>query len=174
MATRTCVSKGGGERLVISTICTHLPFFHEAGFEFRTERRRRVPPRLWNPATWTGFVWSVTGEAAQPTGLRCVFFQGDGAEREPADFAATAQRGDGYLKLSCDHMVSRLHCVHVVRGEQPRSVAPPDMPCNDARSVTDVRLHFTYDGQAHTIAHARGSHAAPPATHADNASTRTR
>ena len=46
MATRIFLTNGGNDRLVVSTICTHLLFFHEAGFEYRTERRQRTPMAL--------------------------------------------------------------------------------------------------------------------------------
>ena len=39
MAQKIVLAANGTDRLVVSTICTHFMFFHEAGFQFRSERR---------------------------------------------------------------------------------------------------------------------------------------
>lgn len=167
MSTRTYLSKAGDERLVVSTICTHLPFFHEAGFEYRTERRQRLQFALWNPATWRGVRWSPSADALQPIGMRCVFIQRGGVEREPTDFGVSTQAGDGFVKTSCEDMVARAHCVFVVNVDQPASVARP-RELDDARSIVNVCVHFAYDGDEHVL-----WHATPRVTLVDNASMST-
>lgn len=173
MAVGTYLAAGGDERLVISTICTHLPFFHEAGFQFRTERRQRVPVTPWNPATWRGERWTASAEAVQPSGLDCIFIQGGDIERDPADFGVTTEARDGVVKMSCEYMLSRAHCVDVVRADQPASVSAA-RETDDARSVVNVRLRFTYDGQERELWHAPRRAARRGATHVDKASTRAR
>ena len=173
MAVGTYLATGGDERLVISTICAHLPFFHEAGFQFRTERRQRVAFALWNPATWRGERWTPSVEAAQPIGLRCVFIQRGEVERDPQDFDATAETRDGVVKMSCEYMLSRAHCVHVVRADQPASVSAA-RGVDDARSIVNVRLRFTYDGQERELWHGPRRAALRRVTHVDKASTRAR
>jgi hypothetical protein len=150
MATARYLANGGADRLVISTICRHLVFFHEAGFEYRTERRRPTRFALWNPATWRGFRWAQSADAEQPHELRCVFLQGAVA-RDPAAFGATAQSGEGSFKSSCDFLVSRTSCIHVVDGGAPRP-GPPDLGA-DARSVDSVELRFVYGGRERILRH---------------------
>jgi hypothetical protein len=173
VAVGTYLATGGEDRLVISTIRAHLPFFHEAGFQLRTERRQRVPFALWNPSTWRGERWTPSVEAMQPSGLRCVFIQRGDIERDPQDFAASTETRDGVVKMSCEYMLSRAHCVHVVGTEQPASVQPAE-ETDDARGVVNVRLRFTYDGQEHELWHAPRRAALRRVTHVDKASTRAR
>jgi hypothetical protein len=151
MATATLLANGGNDRLVVSTICTHRAFFHEAGFEYRTERKQPVPMVLWNPATWRGFQWIRTGEAEQPRGMRCTF--NDGAS--PSDFDVTPQSSPGFFKSSCDYLSLRRHCVWVAVGDPAPSVPRPAVG-NDARRVRDVRLWFTYDGRERALRHSAG------------------
>ena len=148
MATRVFLTNGGNDRLVVSTICTHLLFFHEAGFEYRTERRQRTPMALWNPATWRGFRWTRSDEAEQPRDMRCSFNQG----AEPSEFGATPQSSPGFFKLSCDHLSIRRHCVWVAVGD-PEQSRPGPPPGNAASSVREVLLQFTYDGQERKLRH---------------------
>ena len=137
MATRTFLARNGTDRLVVSTIRTHFIFFHEAGVEFRAQRKR-------------GFRWLPNDDAEQPRDIRCTFNQGVA----PSAFGATPQSGTGFFKLSCDHMALRTHCVDVVRGGPTRSdLDPRPGPSNDARNVRDVVVHFTYDGQEQTLRH---------------------
>ncbi len=131
MATRTFLARNGTDRLVVSTIRTHVIFFHEVGVAFSAERRR-------------GCRWLPSDEAEQPREIRCTFNQG----LDPSAFGATPQSGTGFFKLSCDYMALRTHCVDVVRGEPTQSVPNPD---NDAHGVRDVLVHFTYDGQEQTL-----------------------
>lgn len=173
MATATYVSKGGDDRLVIATICTHLPFFHEAGFALRTERRQRVPFRLFDPASWRGERWSPSGDALQPVALQCIFIQRGDVERDRANFDVITERNSGTLKSSCDHMMARAHCIHVVNAEQPATVAAAS-GSDDARSVINVGVRFTYDDQEHVLWHAPPKSAAQRVTHVDNASTPAR
>ena len=140
MARQTILARNGTDRLVVSTICTHLIFFHEAGFQFRTERRQG---RRWLPAD----------EALQPSDVTCRFNQGD----DPATFGATPQTGIGFYKLSCDQMSIRTHCVNVVRGGPPQADAHA---IADARTVTNVEVTLTYDGRTQTLRHSPGQRAA--------------
>ena len=77
MAQKIVLAANGTDRLVVSTICTHFIFFHEAGFQFRTERRHG---RRWRP----------TDEALQPSDVCCHFNRDD----DPVRFGATPQTGD--------------------------------------------------------------------------------
>ena len=133
MARQTILAGNGTDRLVVSTICTHLIFFHEAGFQFHTERRQ-------------GRRWQPTDEALQPTDVRCTFNQGD----DPTMFGATPQTGTGFYKLSCDQMSIRTHCVNVVRGGPPRTGSGG---VADARTVTNVEVTISYDGSTRTLRH---------------------
>src|SRR6185503_6125246 len=60
MARAILLANDGRDRLVIRTICTHLVFFHEAGYEFRTECKR-------------GRRWLPSDDAEQPRDLDCRF-----------------------------------------------------------------------------------------------------
>jgi hypothetical protein len=62
MARAVLLANDGQDRLVIRTICSHLIFFHEAGYEFRTERKQ-------------GWRWLATAKAEQPRDLECRFNQ---------------------------------------------------------------------------------------------------
>jgi hypothetical protein len=133
MARQTILARNGTDRLVVSTICTHFIFFHEAGFQFHTERRH-------------GRRWLPTDEALQPSDLHCRFNQDD----DPVSFGATPQTGIGFYKLSCDRMSIRTHCVDVVHGGPPPTA--PDR-ASDVRRVRDVAVSFTYDGRQQTLRH---------------------
>jgi hypothetical protein len=133
VAKRTILAANGTDRLVVSTICTHFMFFHEAGFQFRTERRN-------------GWRWIASDAAVQPINLRCSFNDRD----DPESFGATSQTTTGFYKLSCDHMFARTHCVDVVRGGA--TLPEPDLG-RDARSVRDVQVQLAYDGQELVLRH---------------------
>lgn len=151
MATRIFLANGGNDRLIVSTICTHLPFFHEAGFEYRTERKQHVPMALWNPTRWRGFRWRRSDEAEQPGNMRCIFNQGS----DPSEFGATPQASPGFLKLTCEHFSIRRHCVWVAVGGP--SPSEPAVPADDvAGNVREVLLQFTYDGQERKLRHSTG------------------
>ena len=135
MAQKIVLAANGTDRLVVSTICTHFMFFHEAGFQFRSERRN-------------GWRWLASDAALQPINLRCTFNHGD----DPKTFGATPQTATGFYKLSCDHMFARTHCVDVVRGG---ATLPPLDQGKDARSVRNVVVHFAYDGQEMALRHRR-------------------
>ena len=137
MARAVLLANDGRDRLVIRTICTHLVFFHEAGFEFRSERKQ-------------GFRWIPCDEAEQPVDLDCRFNDGIDA----AAFGATPQSGVGFFKLTCELMSIRRHCVWVVEGS-PQSDRKAVQPHGwDPRGVKNVVLNFTYGGQRHTLRHA--------------------
>jgi len=137
MARSILLVSSAGERLVARTICTHLVFFHEAGFEFRTERRQ----------SWR---WVESGEAQQPHNVVCLFND----RLEPARFDATPQSRPGYHKLSCEVLSLRRHCVWVDVGQPMPPEFVPGTTGMDARAVHDVTLSFTYDDTAHTLRHA--------------------
>jgi hypothetical protein len=148
MATVTLVGNGG-DRLVISTICTHLLFFHEAGFQYRTERKVAVVRSWWKPATWRGFRWARSAEATQPSSLRCLFNGTDDAIAA----GATAQTSRGFFRLSCEHFFVRRHCVWVAVGEEGPPGSSTD--AGDVRLVRDVSLTFDYAGRRHELRHSR-------------------
>lgn len=152
MTTRVFVANGGNDRLIISTICTHLVFFHEAGFEYRTERKQRLSLVLWNPVTWRGFKWTLSDDAEQPRDIRCTLNQGG----DPVEFGATSQSSPGFFKLSCEHLSIRRHCVWVV-AVNPKEAAPSSVGGEDARKVREVLLRFNYDGEVRTLRHSTGS-----------------
>lgn len=152
MATRTFLANGGNDRLVVSTICTHLLFFHEAGFEYRTERKQSVPIAVWNPTTWRGFRWIRSDEAEQPGNVRCTFNRG----ADPSDFGATPQASTGFLKLSCEHLSIRRHCVWVAVGD-PLPSEPAQAVGYAASNVREVLLQFNYGGQERKLCHPTAS-----------------
>jgi hypothetical protein len=132
----------------VSTICTHLLFFHEAGFEYRTERKQHVPMALWNPTTWRGFSWTRSDDAEQPGNMRCTFNE----DADPSNFGATPQASPGFLKLTCEHLSIRRHCVWKSVGES--LPAEPVVPAGYAvSSVREVLIQFTYDGQERKLRH---------------------
>ena len=136
MARAVLLANDGSDRLVIRTICTHLIFFHEAGYEFRTERKQ-------------GWRWLATAQAEQPHDLECRFNDGI----DPDAFGATSQSGAGVFKLTCEVLSIRRHCVWVVEGS-PQSDRKAQQPEGlDPRGVKDVVLRFTYAGQPHTLQH---------------------
>ena len=138
MARTVLLSNDGRDRLVIQTICTHLIFFHEAGYEFRTERRQ-------------GSRWIASDDAEQPRDLDCRFNDGIDA----AAFGATPQSGVGFFRLTCESMSIRRHCVWVVEGSPQSDRKAMQAPGEEPRSVRDVLLAFSYAGQRHTLRHAR-------------------
>lgn len=154
MASRTLTANGGDDRLVISTILTHLMVFHEAGIEFRTERKRRVEVVWWNPFTWgNGFEWRRSNAATQPTIQEFSFVQGADIVRDPVDFAVTRSTGTGRVKVSCVYFA-----VSWTSTSDPRQPPPPGLSDlgNDARSVNDVIVRFTYGGESRTLRHSDG------------------
>ncbi|WP_434994282.1 hypothetical protein [Arthrobacter sp. Ld5] len=150
MASITLTSNGGDDRLVISTICTHLAVFHEAGYEFTTERKRRVTSVWWDPSTWgSGFRWRKSNSAAQPTILEYTFIQGQDVRRDPSEFYVASTQHTGYFKSSCVYWF-----VSTSSSSDPRNPAPSNSPNdlgNDARSVNDVIVRFSYNGQERSL-----------------------
>jgi hypothetical protein len=134
MARAVLLANDGQDRLVIRTICTHHLFFHEAGYEFRTERKQ-------------GFRWLASDEAEQPCDLECRFNGG----HDPAIFGATPQSRIGFFKLSCEVLSIRRHCVWVVEGSPQADRKAIQSAGPDARAVTDVVLRFRYAGQPLTL-----------------------
>lgn len=124
-------ASNGSDRLLIRTICTHLMFFHEAGYEFRTERRQ-------------GWRWVESGEALQPSGITCLF----NGRLDPRQFGATPQERPGYYKLSCEVLSIRRHCVWVDTGQPMPAEFVPGSADADARAIRTVSLGFTYDGES--------------------------
>lgn len=149
MTTRVFYANGGNDRLIVSTIRTRLLFFHEAGVVFSSERRMPVRPVWWKPATWRGFRWQRDADAEPPRNLRCLL----NGEADPAAFGATVETSPGYLKLTCDSLMVRRHCVWVAQGD---GTPATDAAAVDRRAaeVRDVEVHFDYGGQAHTVRHA--------------------
>ena len=137
MARAVLLANDGGDRLLIRTICTHLVFFHEAGYEFRTERRR-------------GLRWLPSDDAEQPRDIDCRFNDGIDA----ASFGVTPQTGVGFFKLTCEVLSIRRHCVWVVEGSPQSDRKASQAQGADARRVNDVVLGFSYGGQRHTLRHA--------------------
>ena len=137
MARAILLANQGNDRLVIRTICTHHLFFHEAGYEFRTERRR-------------GWRWLPSDDAEQPGDLDCSFNDGVPATA----FGATPQAGVGFFKLTCEVLSIRPHCVWVVGNDPADRTAT--QRTGDARGVSAVRLRFSYAGQRQVLRHAAG------------------
>lgn len=148
MATKIFLANGGNDRLVVSTICTHLIFFHEAGFAYRTERKQRVPRVLWNPATWRGFNWTRSDDVEQPRDIRCTVNK-DG---DLLEFGATSQSSRGYFRLSCERLSIRRHCVWIAM-ENPAQSGPGPVGGKDVREIRKLLLRFHYDGQLRTLSH---------------------
>jgi hypothetical protein len=150
MAASIYLANDGNDRLIISTTCNHLVFFHEAGFEFRTERKMRTRFMWWNPTTWRGFKWTRSDDVQQPVNIRCTFNE----SFDPVEFGATSQSSLGRFNLSCDHLTIRRHCVWVVR-DAPARAEPAGG--DGARDVREILLRFEYDGQKRTVRHTTGA-----------------
>lgn len=127
------ISNDGRQKLNISVINTHLFVFHECGFEFTTQRKRRVTVQWWNPATWWGFEWVNSNRVLQPAITDLKFFMGNGTERNPVDFALSNTRTVGHFKSSAVSV----------------NVANP--PANNVSWITSVTLTFEYDGRSRSI-----------------------
>jgi hypothetical protein len=136
MARAVFLANEGKDRLVIRTICTHLVFFHEAGYEFRTQRR-------------LGARWIASDEAEQPADLDCRFNDGINA----AAFGATPQSGIGFFKLTAEVLSIRRHCVWVVEGSPQADRQAMQVEGQDPRGVRNVVVRFSYAGQPHTLRH---------------------
>jgi hypothetical protein len=137
MARAVLLANDGRDRLVIRTICTHLVFFHEAGYAFHTERRE-------------GWRWLPSDDAEQPRDLECTFNGGIDA----ATFGATPQAGVGFFKLTCEVLSIRRHCVWSVEGSPQADRRAMQERGEDARLVTDVMVRFSYAGERRTLRHA--------------------
>lgn len=134
MATRTIISQNRRQRLIISTINTHLPLFNECGMEFYTQIRRRKNYVWWNPATWGGgFEWINSNTAIQPNIISFLFFRADGAPRNPTEFNLTTEQNTGYFKTSA----------------YSSNVSNP--AANDVSRVINVTLEFEYDGRNNNL-----------------------
>ena len=134
MATRTITSQNGRQRLIISTINTHIPFFNECGMEFNTLRRRRKNYVWWNPATWGGgFEWVNSNSVLQPNITSFLFFMGDGTQRNPMDFNLTTNQNTGYFKTSAV------------------SINVSNPPGNDVSWITRVTLDFDYENRNYNL-----------------------
>ena len=150
MTTARFLANGGNDRLTVSTICTHLAFFHEVGFQYCTEHRLRTPFVWWKPTSWRGFKWALSDDVEQPRNVRCTF-NGVCAHSK---FGASSQSSLGHFKLSCDELAIRPHCVWVVHATSPRTTT--DSPVRDsARNVRNILVQFEYDGQLQTVRHGK-------------------
>jgi len=152
MTTARFLANGGNDRLTVSTICTHMVFFHEAGFRYCTERRLRTPLVWWKPTSWRGFKWARSDDVEQPRNIRCTF----NGESARSKFGASSQSSLGHFKLSCDELAIRPHCVWVVQGNSPRTTTDPPIR-NSVRNVRNILVQFEYGGQLQTVRH--GKHA---------------
>ena len=134
MATRTITSRNGRNRLIISTINTHIPLFHECGYEYETQIRRRKNYQWWNPFSWGGgFEWVSSNNALQPAITSFLFFMGNGNQRNPIDFLLTESVSVGKYKTSA---ISA-------------NVSNP--PANDVSWITRVTLDFEYENRTYNL-----------------------
>lgn len=134
MATRTITSRNGRNRLIISTINTHIPFFHECGYEYETQIRRRKTYQWWNPFSWGGgFEWVSSNNALQPDITSFLFFLGNGNQRNPNDFFLTQSVSVGKFKTSAI------------------SVNASNPPANDVSWITRVAINFEYENRNFNI-----------------------
>ena len=136
MATGAFSARNGTDRLIVKTICTHLIFFHEAGYAFHTHRKQ-------------GLRWIESADAMQPSGFSCHF----NGRIDPELFGATPQERPGFYKMSCEVLSVRRHCVWVDTGGPMPPEFVPGSPDADARAVRNVLVRFTYDDQEHTLGH---------------------
>lgn len=148
MTTARFLANGGNDRLTVSTICTHLAFFHEAGFQYFTERRQRTPFVWWKPTSWHGFEWTRSDDVEQPRNIRCTF----NGECARSKFGASSQSSLGHFKLSCDELAIRPHCVWIVHAASTRTAVDPTVR-DGARIVREILVQFEYDGRLHTVRH---------------------
>jgi hypothetical protein len=147
MASRTFTSNNGNDRIVISTILNHWIAFDEAGFEFSTERKRNRRVEWWNPFTWGGVEWKRSNDALQPSIDDFVFIQAPRVRRNPRDLAVSESRSTGYFKSSCVKVGINVGSSGVGPGDGSADLR------NDARSVEDVIIEFTYNGVSRTLQH---------------------
>lgn len=109
--------------------------------EFRTEKKVR--------AWWGGLVWKTRGLAEQPAILTFEFIQASGNHRNPADFGCVGPHSHGYFKKACVYIAGAFD------QDGPAKADIEDLG-NDARSVSDVVIQFTYDGNTTTFKHSDG------------------
>jgi hypothetical protein len=147
MARAILLANDGRDRLVIRTICTHLVFFHEAGYEFRTECKR-------------GRRWLPSDDAEQPRDLDCRFNDAIDA----VAFGAAPQVGVGFFKLTCEVLSIRRHCVWVVEGSPQSDRQAMQVAGGDPRGVRDVELSFSYAGQRQVLRHSGRVYVRPTET----------
>lgn len=142
------LANGGNDRLTVSTICTHLAFLHEAGFQYCTERRLRTPFVWWKPTSWRGVKWTRSDDAEQPRNVRCTFND----ECARSKFGASSQSSLGHFKLSSDELAIRPHCVWVVRESSSRTTVDSTVTYG-VRDVRKILVQFEYDGRLHSVRH---------------------
>lgn len=134
MATQTIKSRNGRNRLIISTINAHLASFHECGYEYETQIRRRKNFQWWNPFSWGGgFEWVSSNNALQPNITSFLFFMGNGNQRNPIDFFLTESASVGKYKTSA------------------MSVNVSNPPANDVSWITRVTLDFEYENRTYIL-----------------------
>lgn len=91
----------------------------------------------WNPLTWGRYEWRREG-VPPLTSVR--FFRGNGDEMPATVLNPQLVNEPGYQKLSCVY-------VFVSTGT---GTGPADLG-NDARSVAQVKVAYTWQGATHTL-----------------------
>lgn len=150
MATLTYFANNGNDKLIISTILTHLIAFNEAGYEFSTERKRRVSVEWWNPTTWGGFRWERSNRAIQPI-INDIAFIMARTRRNPFDFRSKEVKEVGYYKLSCFQFGINAGTSGVGLGDGRSNNDTYYLPI--AQNVSNINVLFSYDGSDHSISH---------------------
>jgi hypothetical protein len=134
MATRTILSNDRKQRLIISTINTHLAIFHECGMEYKTQKKRKKIFQIFNPTTWGGgYEWIDSNSVLQPNIKTFSFFMGNRSPRNPFDFNLTKTTNVGFYKNSAV------------------SINVSNPPANDVSWITDVTLSFDYENDTFNI-----------------------
>jgi hypothetical protein len=125
-------------RLKVATIHTNIVgSFIEWGGEAWQEKRHAVQVVWWNPLTWGGSEWRQEGA---PTLTNVSFFRGNGQEIPATVLNPQVVHADGYAKESCVYTFASIGT-----GSGPADLG------NDARSVAQVKLTYTWQGATHEL-----------------------
>lgn len=125
-------------RIKVATIHTNIiGSFIEWGGEAWRERRHTIQAVWWNPLTWGHSEWRREG-VPPLTSVR--FFRGNGDEIPATVLNPQLVNEPGHQKLSCVYLF-----VSTGTGTGPADLG------NDARSVAQVKVAYTWQGATHTL-----------------------
>jgi hypothetical protein len=130
--------QSGATRIKVATIHTDvIGSFIEWGGEAWREKKHSIPAVWWNPLTWGKYEWRREGS---PPITAVEFFRGNGDPIPESVLGAQGVSEPGYRKLSCVYTF-----VSTGTGRGPADLG------NDARSVANVKVTYTWDGTSRTL-----------------------